>query len=185
VAGTGSGGTYTLSANYVTEATSTETIFSGAVMPGGQQNLSFDFSSTSALPAMPIKADITINTAIGDVSAIYNQGLLTDKIAKQKLIAKYTALKLKVTLADAAIKLAESARTALINNVRLSSSAKAKLVAVLDNQIAKLQAEREKIILESLSDITDYAASLKTSGVLKPLGYDIIKANNDYLINNW
>jgi len=174
--GTDSGGSYALSADYLSEATSTGSSFAGAILPGQERTLSFDFSSTSTYFTPDITANITINTAISDITLIYNSGLLTNNLIKQKLLAKYAAVKLKAALAGAAIKLAENARTALANNSRLSDLAKAKLLAALDSQIAKLKAERKKIIFDSLSDITDYAASLKSSGVLSHLGMVLLRA---------
>lgn len=182
VVGTDNGGAYTIDANYITDATSTEAEYSGVILPGQEQSLNFVFNTSSVSKVM---AAISIQTAINDISLIYDQGLLADKNAKKKLIQQYSQLKLKVEIIDKLIKFAIDGVKTLENNKKLKSAIKDKLIAVANKEIDKLRDKRQKEINNSIADIDKYAQRLIMSQVLKQLGYDIIKSNNIYLINNW
>lgn len=184
VVGTDNGGAYTINTNYINDATSTEAEYAGVILPGQEQSLKFDFSSSSASVA-EIKSNITIKTAIDDISLLSNQKLLTDKNAKKKLIQQYNLLKLKMEIADKLIDLAVRAVKKLEDNRSLKPAVKAKLIALANREIDKLRAKRQTELIDGLNDIDRYAQKLMAGKVLKQLGYDIIKSNNDYLINNW
>ena len=182
--GTDGGGQYSVTADYITETTSTESVYSGAILPDQQQALSFEFSSSSAL-SQEITANITIRSTISDVSLIYDKQLLISSTNKQIILTKYEALKTKVTISDGLLKLALSAKEAVINNTKLSSYVKSKMLALADGTIARISKERNILIVRGLNEITTYLVELKVKNMLLQLGYDILKADNDYLINNW
>jgi len=154
---------YTLSTQYFTDTTSTATELSGAILAGAQNDVSFDFASSSI---SNIVANISIDSAINDVLLLYDRQLLIGNSTKHKILTKYEKLKIKVRVIDALITLASKARG-------------------LEKRVNKLKNERQHVIIDSLTDINELLLKLRSSGKLKQLGYDIIKANNDYLINNW
>ncbi|MFA6526124.1 MAG: hypothetical protein WCT26_01775 [Candidatus Buchananbacteria bacterium] len=182
VVGTDNGGAYTIDTNYITDATSTKAEYSGVILPGQEQSLNFSFSTSSISSVMAV---ITIQTAIDDISLIYDKELLTDKNAKKKIIQQYSQLKSKVEIFDRLIRLAKNVVKKLENNEKIKSAIKEKLIAVANREIDKLMDKRQEVINDSMGDMDKYLQKLISSGVLKQLGYDIIKSNNDYLINNW
>ncbi|MFA6526553.1 MAG: hypothetical protein WCT26_04045 [Candidatus Buchananbacteria bacterium] len=183
--GTDSGGDYTVGASYFDSSTSTETEYSGVILSGQNQALDFDFTASTSSPVMAINSAITIDSAISDVSLVYDRGLLSDKNAKKKIIQQYDLLKLKVKVIDKLITLAESGLEKLQNNTAIKSPVKDKLAALAWKELDKLKQRRTNEIADNLADLDEYLQKLQTKAVLKPLGYGIIKANNDYLTNNW
>lgn len=159
VVGTNNGGAYTIDTNYISDTTSTESQYLGVILPGREQVLDFNFSSSS-LSSSEIKSDITIDTAMADVEILHDSQLITAENSKNKIIQQYGLLKLKVGILD-------------------------KLAVIADHEVDKWHLNRHEEIVGILSGINEKLMDLLASGVLKQLGYDIIKSNNDYLINNW
>jgi len=81
--GTGSGGSYTVEINYITEATSTVAEFTGETAPGVVSDI--DFTFTSSTPET-LGFEITIDDVIADVEMCYDLGWITKKSVKKNLI---------------------------------------------------------------------------------------------------
>jgi len=183
VVGTDNGGSYVVDVDYITNASSTAVSYSGVILAGQEQFLKLDFDPANG-PTEEIRAGVTIQTAIDDVSLLYGRGLLTDKNAKKKLIQQYNLIRLKVEISDKLADLALKAVKKLDDNTKLKSPAKEKLIAVAKGALDKLLLNKQRQISEEFADMEKYLQKLLTSGVLKQLGYDIIKSNNDYLTSN-
>ncbi|MFA5020631.1 MAG: hypothetical protein WC517_01040 [Patescibacteria group bacterium] len=184
--GTASGGSYTFSVSSINNTTSSESLFNGAILADQDQFLSFNYEpSVISASITEIGSNITIQTAIDDLALIYDRQLLTDNNVKKKIIHQYNLLKLKVEIFDKLIKLAQDGVEKLAANEKLKPAVKDKLIALANVEIDKWQVKRKNEIRDGLNDINLSAQKLLTGGVLKQLGYDIIKSNNDYLTNNW
>ena len=113
------------------------------------------------------------------------RGLLIDRQAKQKLIQQYRLLQVKVKVFDLTLKLADAALQKLVSDNKLKPENKTKLVTLAQKELDKIRLKRLEVISEELNKISEVANNYRARGVLKQLGYDIIKANNDYLKINW
>jgi len=156
--GTENGGSYKMSVSGISGATSSESSYSGVILSDQQQEINVNYSTSSAAVS-PLKPDITIESAISDVGLIYQRGLLNDNNYKKKIIRRY-----------------ESISRELAKIEKFEDKKKCQK----DKQIDK---QREKLI-EDFWDFDKYLKKLVEKGVLMQLGYDIIKSNNEYLINN-
>lgn len=143
--GTESGGSYKMSVSSMNDAISSESSYSGVILPNQQQEINLSYLATSSAVSS-LRPDITIKTAIADVEMIYDQGLLISSNAKKKIIKQYESL-----------------------------------IDEVEKQHKKDKLEK---IVDELKKLDKYLVKLVDRGVLKQLGYDIIKSNNDYLINN-
>lgn len=184
--GKDNGGDYAFSVGWINDATSTENKIAGVILDGQNRILSFDFAPFATSSNLTnIQSDVTILSAINDISLLFDRQLLIDKNTKKKLIQQYNSLKLKVEIIDKLIKLAEESVQKLENNAKLPAIIKNKLIILANREIDKLENKRSGQISDALNDQNKYLQKLLAGGVLKQLGYDIIKSNNDYLINNW
>lgn len=132
-----------------------------------------------------ITADITIDSTINDVGALFQKQLLIGANNKKWLIAKYEALKIKIIASDRVLKTAQNAVTDLEKNKLIGGSLKSKLIAAAKIALERAAKDRRALIVKELTQINDKLAEFMRKKLLKQLGYDILKMDNEYLINNY
>lgn len=183
--GTEAGGAYLISNTIINSSgESVQADYSGQILAGQNRELNFSYSTGFELSV--VKADITIESAIKTIGELYDRQLLLDVNKKKKIIQQYELIRLKVGVVDKLIELAQVANDKLVANKHLKSEVKDKLMGLVDAELEKLKARRSEEIVEGLQELDEkYLSKYLSVNSLKQLGYDIIKSNNDYLINNW
>jgi len=157
--GTGNGGGYRMSASIISDSTSSDSDYSGQILPDQNKSIALSYDSASSSLSR-LKPNITINTAIDDVNMIYDRKLLVDNKIKKKIIRQYESLLHEIEKID------ESEHKT-------------------HHEEDKFQEKIREKIIEELGDMNEYLKRLVLKNVLNQQGYDIIKSNNDYLTNNW
>lgn len=184
--GVSGGGSYTVTADYFSETSSTNATYTGTIADGGQETLAFSVASSSEALLTNLKSTVvTVQTAIKDLNWVYANKLLTNKSANQKLYQKYSLLQIKSQPFAVAKTLATNFRTNLNSNIYLNTADKAQMIAEAEAYLLQIQADRQAAIAGDLDLLDALLAQLLSSGLLKQQGYDIMKADNDYLRNNW
>jgi triacylglycerol esterase/lipase EstA (alpha/beta hydrolase family) len=184
--GVDGGGSYTVTADYFSETSSTNTTYTGTIASGGQEILAFAVASSSEALLTNLKSTVvTVQSTIKDLNWVYANKLLTNKSANQKLYQKYGLLQIKVQPFEVAKILATNFRTNLNSNVYLNSVDKAQMIAEAEAYLLKIQTDRQAAIASDLDLLDGLLTQLLNSGLLKQQGYDIMKEDNDYLRNNW
>ncbi|MFA5048829.1 MAG: alpha/beta hydrolase [Patescibacteria group bacterium] len=121
--------------------------------------------------------------AISDLQTILQQKKIPT-ISALLMIGDLKVLQARLKIIDGLIVLAQKARNDLINNLKINSVIKDKLLAEADQKIAQLQEQRNKAIAEQLGLVDQELSSLQQRGLINNFDYVIIKANNNYLKNN-
>lgn len=151
-------GSYRLSADYISDNESKETNYTGVITLGQNQQIIFNYSADSGDIMALQKDNITIVSSLSDVEQIYRLGWLRRKADKLIIDLAYSGLRLSLNLIDLQI--------AQTKQVRLQ---------------AILMAKRTALINVFLDKIDSHINKLLNKNMLNQSGYDIIKANNDYL----
>ncbi len=183
VVGNGAGGYYDVSADYFGDNHYSSSSFSGYILPQQERKFSVDLKSLEA-PIEEITTDISIVSAINDINELYQRGLLKSFSHKQLLLTQYNLLKTKLAVIDRLLKLAVNSRQKIVDNNKINITIKNRLLSLADKELNNLKNKRLDIISESFGDFNKILLKLLNSGFLDQLGYDIIKANNNYLSIN-
>ena len=109
---------------------------------------------------IPQKDKITISSALADANQIYTLGWLKSKADKLLIDLAYNGLKLGLKVIDAQIPKTKQAKLLLV-----------------------LQKQRIALISGVLDGVNQLISRTLSKNLLSQAGYDIIKANNNYLKN--
>ena len=155
--GTGNG-SYRLSASLLSDGKDQEANYDGVITLGQNQQINFDYLSDSG-DITPLQKDkITIESSLSDVEQIYQLQWLKSKADKLVIDLAYSGLRFGLNVIDSQL--------AKTKQMRLQTVLKAQRIALINGVLDKLN---------------DFIGRLLSKNTLNQSGYDIIKANNDYL----
>jgi hypothetical protein len=146
--------------------------------------LASDKAGNSTEKKINFSVTADIKSTISDIKEIYKRGWLKNSSPRDLLIGELNIL-------DAALKISTDARSVVIkkiadtkNNPKLSIKEKDKLIVSLNKDLAALDKSRQGAISLDLVIFEKTLNAAKKSNYLNQNGYDILKSDLDYLLNN-
>jgi hypothetical protein len=125
-----------------------------------------------------------IDSTIYDVKAAYNKKWLIKELDKNTLILSWDGLKLSLNFLAAERAVLEKLINDTQNSKKLSATAKKKIIDPLEKLLDANIKARQVLINRDLSDIQKALDKIKQKNGINQQGYDMIKADIDYLKSN-
>ena len=143
-----------------------------------------DRDGNQAVKTVSFEIVANIDSAIYDVKAAYNKKWLIKELDKNTLILSLDSLKLSLDFLAAEKAVLEKLINDTQNNKKLSAAAKKKIIEPLEKLLDANSNARQAVIKNVLGDFQKNLDKIKQKNGINQPGYDIIKADIDYLKNN-